>query len=244
MTVRCLEAARATTAHLDVALEPVVSSGPGFRFSRSVNRGIAAHPDADAWVLLNDDCSMEAGWLDCMLDTVRQDPRVGIVGAVLRYPSGRIQHAGGYITGPLRYFFRSVFHDLAPFWMLRRMRRAGPGANPYCFHYMRVSRRHRLDFVTGACVLITRDCLEAVGPYDEEYEFSFEDIDHSLRALEAGFEIGLATGARGIHLERATGGGLKEAHVRSEAVFNRKWKRDRIFAITRGRKRRGVHHDC
>lgn len=241
MTRRCLDAVRATTAHLDVAVEVVESSGPDFRFSRSVNRGLAAHRDADAWVLLNDDCVMQPGWLDALLAAAKE-PRVGLVGAVLRYPSGRIQHAGGFIVGPLRYAVRCAFYERAPFYLFRRLARTPKGGNPFCFHHRRVSARHRLDFVTAACILITRDCLARVGPYDEDYEFSFEDIDHNLRALEAGFEIALATNALGIHQERASGGGLKEAHLRSEATFNRKWTRCRIFAATRGGGRRGIHH--
>lgn len=242
MTRCCLDAARATTAHLDVVLEPVVSSGPGFRFSRSVNRGIRAHPDADAWVLLNDDCVMEDGWLDAMLGAVRTHPRVGLVGAVLRYPTGRLQHAGGYVAGKLHYIAHTATVDRAPFWALRRIRSAPRGANPFFFHYRRVSSRHRLDFVTGACALITKDCLARVGGYDEDYEFAFEDVDFALRALEAGFEVALATQAKGVHLERATGRSLKAEQERSFATFNRKWDRRRIFAATRGNGRRGVHH--
>ncbi|MHB1262549.1 MAG: glycosyltransferase family 2 protein [Thermoplasmatota archaeon] len=242
MTQRCLEAVRATTKHLDVVVEVVESSGPGFRFSRSVNRGLAAHPDADAFVLLNDDCAMEPGWLDAMLDAARAHPNVGLVGAVLRYPSGRIQHAGGFVAGPLRYAFRCAFSERAPLFLLRRLARTPRGGNPFTFHHRRLDADHRIDFVTGACVLITKECLAKVGPYDEDYEFSFEDLDHGLRALEAGFEVALATGAKGTHLERASGGGLKAAHLRSEATFNRKWDRKRIFAATRGGGRRGIHH--
>lgn len=242
MTQRCLASVRETTGHLDVVVEVVESSGPGFRFSRSVNRGIKAHPDADAWVLLNDDCVMEGGWLDAMLGAVRAHPKVGLVGAVLRYPDGKVQHAGGFIVGPVRYAFRCAFYERAPFYLFRRLARTPRGGNPFCFHYRRVDRRHRLDFMTAACVLITRECLAKVGPYDEDYEFSFEDIDHGLRALEAGFEVALATGATGTHLERASGGGLKAAHLRSETTFNAKWTRARIFAATRGGGRRGIHH--
>ena len=62
--------ARKSTAHLGATVHVIVSSGKDFRFSRSVNRGIKEAPDADAWVLLNDDCFMDDGWLEHMVETI------------------------------------------------------------------------------------------------------------------------------------------------------------------------------
>jgi GT2 family glycosyltransferase len=242
LTRQCLEAVRETTGHLDVAVEVVESSGPSFRFSRSVNRGLAAHPDADAWVLLNDDCCMAPGWLDAMLETARTHPQAGLVGAVLLHPSGRVQHAGGLIVGRLRGFGRMAWRTKAPRWILRDMVRDGPAADAYPVHYHRLDPRHRLDFLTGACVLVTRRCLEAVGPYDEDFEFGFEDVDHSLRALRAGLELALAVDAEGTHVERASGSTMNDAAVRSRATFHRKWPRSEVRWVTRAGGRRGIHH--
>jgi hypothetical protein len=234
--------ARRTTAHLEVSIHVVQSSGPGFRFSRSINRGIAEAPDADAWILLNDDCFMDDGWVEAMMDTARRHPEVGLVGAVLRFPSGRLQHAGGHLMNPFAYVFYAV-SKLAPFWGLRAFFASLFRGVPFFGHYTRLRAAHRLDLVTGACMLITRSCHERIGGYDEGFEFTFEDVDYCLRALQAGFEIALAVDARGVHLERATGGGLRHAIARSEAFFHSRWgQRDRVQAVTRRAGRHGIYH--
>lgn len=238
---RCLEIVKATTSHLDVDLQVVVSSGPDFRLSRSVNRGMEQAKDADAFVLLNDDAFMDDGWLDALLDTARAHPEVGLVGAVLRFPSGRLQHAGGHIPlTPLEYLRVATEHR-APLWALRTIARRRFRQDPYMYaHYHEVDARHRLDFVTGACVLITRECYQKIGGYGDDYLFGSEDIDHSLRALEAGFELALATKCTGVHLEGASGRGMSERQKRSDAVFRERWTAPRIRKATRGRM--GIHH--
>jgi len=234
--------ARKTTAHLNVSFHIIQSSGPEFRFSRSVNRGIREAPDADYWVLLNDDAFMDEGWLDAMVETARCHPNVGVVGAVLRFPKGRIQHGGGYMMKPVRYFFYNTFGNMAPFWAIRSIIASIRRGVPYFGHYRRIHPRQRLDFVTGANMLITKECRARIGDYDEDFEFSYEDVDYCLRALDAGLEIALATDARGIHLQRATGGGLKAEVMRSLKVFDRRWSRDRVLSLTRKDGRRGVYH--
>jgi GT2 family glycosyltransferase len=233
---RCIEVVRATTGHLDVDVEVVVSSGPEFRISRSLNRGVAAVPGADAWVLLNDDAFMDAGWLDALLGAMRAHPGVGVWGAVLRYPDGRLQHAGGRIALSPFEFLLAASRRGAPLWALRNIWRERGREHPYMFvHHTRVSERNVLDFVTGACMLVTRACRERIGGYDEDYLFGAEDVDYSLRALEAGFEIGLATRATGVHLDRGTGAALAERARTSEALFRERWSGARIRGAARGR---------
>lgn len=226
-TSRCLSALRDTTEGMDVVVQVVESNGPGFRFSRSVNRGIMAHPDCDAWILLNDDATMRLGWLQAMLAEVK--PGVGVVGAVLDYPSGGVQHAGGFLMGPRAYLLRCL-RELAPFHAVRKIRRTPPGTTPFAAHHRRIGAGH-VEFVTGACFLITREARDRVGLLDEDYEFSFEDIDYCLRAREAGLRVVLATNAHGVHEERATGHALTEKVARSEATFSAKWTATRMGAV-------------
>lgn len=239
---KCLRVTRETTSHLDVDIRPVVSTGPEFRISRSINRGIRETGEADAWVLLNDDAFMDAGWLDELLRFSAAHPKVGVVGTLLRYEDGRIQHAGGQIPmEPLEYLKVATRHK-APFWALRSMARQGFRRHAYMFdHYAKADPRHRLDFVTGAACLVTRACYERIGGYDEDFLFGSEDADYSLRALEAGFELGLATRSTGIHLDRTTGSALSDRAEQSIRIFHEKWPAERIFAATRKGGRTGVY---
>ncbi|GEM_PF-4642772 len=228
--------ARKTTAHLDAAVIPVQDSGPGFRFSRSINRGVAQAPDADAWVLLNDDAFMDAGWLDAMIAVAQAHPEVAVVGAVLRYPDGGLQHAGGRVLMTPGPFLAEASYHRAPLWALRMLAKHRFRPFPYMYtHWRSVSPRHRLDFITAACALVTRRAWEALGGYDERYEFGCEDSDFSLRAREAGFELALATRATGVHLEGKSSGQMSERQKRSLATFEQTWSAERIRKATRGR---------
>jgi GT2 family glycosyltransferase len=44
-----------------------------------------------------------------------------------------------------------------------------------------------VDGVTGCAMLIAREVFERIGLFEEEYFFSFEDLDFCLRARDAGF---------------------------------------------------------
>lgn len=238
---RALAAVKATTKHLDVGVHIVEGGGPDWRFSRSITRGIAMEPDADAFVLLNDDAFMDAGWLDAMLETVEAHPKVGGVAAVLRYPDGRIQHAGGHIPLYPMEFLAAATARKAPFWGLRLLREHKFQPFPYMFaHYHTLSPRHRLDFLTGACYLLTKECYQKVGAYDDKYEFGSEDVDHTLRVLEGGFELAIAMRATGIHLDGASSTTMSDRSVRSMRTFQETWPAERIARVTRGR--HGVYH--
>jgi glycosyltransferase involved in cell wall biosynthesis len=56
------------------------------------------------------------------------------------------------------------------------------------------------DWATGAAMLISRQCLEAVGGWDESYFLYSEETDFALRARDAGFALRLAPDAGAVHL--------------------------------------------
>ncbi len=55
------------------------------------------------------------------------------------------------------------------------------------------------DWATGAAMLVSRACLEAVGPWDDSFFLYSEETEFCLRARDAGFRLRLAPGARAVH---------------------------------------------
>jgi O-antigen biosynthesis protein len=160
-----------------------------FNFSRQINRGIAL-ATGELILLLNNDIEViEGDWLRDMVSCFSY-PDTGIVGARLLYPNGRIQHAG-IIVG---------FGGLAGHWF-GGQRRDHPGP------MARLHVRQSFTAVTGACMLISRACLDTIGNFDErEFPIAYNDIDFCLRAASKGFRVVWTPFATLIHHESAARG--------------------------------------
>jgi GT2 family glycosyltransferase len=59
------------------------------------------------------------------------------------------------------------------------------------------------DWVSGACMMVRREVLDAVGPLDEGFFLYFEEVDFCRRAHRAGWSCWLVAEARVMHLEGA-----------------------------------------
>jgi GT2 family glycosyltransferase len=160
-----------------------------FNFSRQVNRGLAL-AKGEAILLLNNDIEViESGWLAEMVGCLAY-PQAGIVGARLLYPAGDLQHAGVAVG----------LSGLAGHWYTHR-----PADFPGPMG--RLAVRSAMSAVTGACMLISRACLDAVGPFDEEnFAVAYNDVDFCLRARAAGLRTIYTPFATLIHHESATRG--------------------------------------
>jgi len=160
-----------------------------FNFSRSVNRGIAASTGEYVLLLNNDIEVLEPNWLKEMVSCFHY-PRTAIVGAKLLYPDRSIQHVG-VIAG---------LGGLAGHWFIGRDEDfPGPMG--------RLWVRQSLSVVTGACMLISRECLAAIAKFDEvRFGIAYNDVDYCLRAVNAGFRVVWTPFAKLIHHESASRG--------------------------------------
>jgi GT2 family glycosyltransferase len=51
-------------------------------------------------------------------------------------------------------------------------------------------------WIPGACLLLRRECIDAVGLFDERLGSYVEDVDLCYRATDGGWKVGIALGAR------------------------------------------------
>ena len=141
-----------------------------FNYS-AINNFAAAQARGDYLILLNNDTGvLHDNWIEALLNHA-QRPEVGIVGAKLHYPDGRIQH-GGVVLG------------------LR-----GPADHPFIGQPMDADGyMHRLQVdqnytaVTAACLMIRKSVYDEVGGLDEEdFKVSYNDVDLCLKVHKAGY---------------------------------------------------------
>jgi GT2 family glycosyltransferase len=144
------------------------------RFNYAAVMNIGASESYGAYLLmLNDDIAIVSpDWVQSMLEYAQMD-EIGVVGAKLLYPDGKIQHAGCSITDN-HGFSRHAFQYMSD-------------APDLYFGIAALARN--CSFVTFACVLIRKDLFFQLGGLDERFSVEQNDSDFCLRVITAGYRI-------------------------------------------------------
>lgn len=166
-----LEMLAAQEEQLGGRLRVLRHPGP-FNFSAMNNRAVEQARGGYILLLNNDTAALHDDWLDEMVSQILR-PEVGVVGAKLLFPDGKIQHAGVILgmRGPAEHPFI--------------------GQPPeYRGYFGRAMLTQNLSAVTGACLLIEKSLYQELGGLDEkQFQVSYNDIDLCLKAREAGHKI-------------------------------------------------------
>jgi GT2 family glycosyltransferase len=182
----------------------------------ALNNFAAAHTEGDHLLFLNVDVvGASDGWLAAMLEQA-QRPEVGVVGARLLYPDGRIQHAGvvmGLGGGVAGHAFGYCPPERIGYYFQDRIIR-------------------NYSAVTGACMMVPRAAFEASNGFDEELTIAYNDIDFCLRLREKGYLVVYTPFAELIHEESAARG-RSSCELAETAIMFRRWgaliRRDPYF---------------
>jgi N-acetylglucosaminyl-diphospho-decaprenol L-rhamnosyltransferase len=179
----------------------VLENPANLGLSRAIDLGAAA--TAAPWLLLvNPDTRLAPGSLVRMLETAGADPTIGCVGPHLRnsdgseYPTGR--RFPSILVG-------AVHAALGTVWP------GNPATRRYHLADLDRSRPVRVDWVSGACMLVRREAYEAAGRFDAGYFMYFEEMDFCLRLAKAGWRVVYDPGAEVTHI---LGGSTRSAPYR------------------------------
>lgn len=159
-----------------------------FNFSR-LNNQAAAASNGDYLCLLNDDTVITTGgFLEKMVDYAGQKD-VGAVGALLLYPSGKVQHAGVYLWGD-----GLAFHL------------ASNSSKESLVHYGIPPTPHEVMAVTGACIMVQKAKYMAAGGLNEDLAVGLNDVDFCLRLRSLGLKNIIRPDVEVIHHESLSRG--------------------------------------
>lgn len=152
--------------------------------------------------LNNDTAVLEAGWLREMV-SLAQRPDVGVVGARLLLPDGRLQHVGATLG----------LNNLAA-----ELPHTGESAEEPGY-FGRIKYTHAVSAVTGACLLLRRALYLDVGGMDaERLKINFNDIDLCLKVRAQGLKVLWTPHATLLH---ATSASLGRVEGEAQAVERR-----------------------
>lgn len=187
---------------IDGAVEALAETHPGVRVIRTENRGFAAANNAgliatagEFVLLLNPDAVLEDRCLGPLVSRAKSNRTAGIISPRVTDPDGSTQTGsfGGFPT------LRGTIISGGNAALRRKMGRAAPRLN--------VHGTTPVDWVTGACMLVRRRAIEAVGPMDEEFFLYYEDVDWCHRMRDAGWTILIEPLATCMHARGCSGGG-------------------------------------
>lgn len=159
-------------------------------FAANANYGLAL-AQGRYLLLLNPDTEVLPGALEKLLGFMDAHPQVGLCGAQLLFPDGRVQ------PSPRRFpTLGTVIARRTPLRVFLRNSRLNR-------HHLMLDMDHsqpqEVDWLLGACLLVRREALEEVGPLDEGFFLYIEDIDWARRMHQAGWKVYYVPAAQIIH---------------------------------------------
>ncbi|NQU83245.1 MAG: glycosyltransferase family 2 protein [Parcubacteria group bacterium] len=132
-------------------------------------------------ILLNPDTELISNSLAQMLEFMRQDQRVGVLGPKLLNPNKTWQPST-----------RRFPNFLNQFVILLKLPHIFPNLKVYKNYLMKDfdgQSEREVDQVMGAAFMIRREVIEKVGMLDERYFIWFEEVDYCKMAKDAGWKV-------------------------------------------------------
>lgn len=168
-----------------------------FNFARKINRGALA-ASGDYLVALNDDMEVVTpDWVQTML-ALAQQPDVGMVGPLLSFEDGSIQHAG------------LMFRWLTP----GNIGHGAPAGEAGPMFGYGVERE--VSGATGACCMVPAAVFFEVGGMSEQFAVNYNDVDLCFKVRASGRRILWTPHAHLRHFEsqsRVGAVGTSEIHL-------------------------------
>ncbi len=222
---RCLESVRGCeTIVVDVGstdgtLELVRERFPEARLVEVENRGLAAgwnegirRAAGRYMLLLNSDAWMVGDTTRRLVAFADEHPEAAVVGPRLLNPDGSLQRSvRGYPT---------LWRLATEYLFLRKLAPRTQAFNAFYAGGFEHDEVREAEFVMGACMLVRRDAIDAVGLLDESFFLFSEETDWHYRFVRAGWKVLFYPGAEVVHVGGATHGGrLFDEQVKGHLRF-------------------------
>lgn len=190
--------------------------GFGSANNLAIRQIMSAPKPPDAVYLLNPDTITQPGATSALYDALQSNPRVGLVGAGLRYGDGSFQHSAWAFPG-LRQLWVEFFPTPG-----RLIEGSFNGRYPQALYER--GEPFSVDFVLGATMMIRPEVITQTGMFDEQFFMYCEEIDWEYRIKDAGWLIWCVPAAQVIHLS-----GQSTGQVRPRSQINLWTSRMRMF---------------
>jgi GT2 family glycosyltransferase len=183
----------------------VISTPANMGFTRACNYAVEKLKDYKFIYLLNNDTEVIDGFLSNSVELMNAHPEAALVGSTFYFPDGSLQECGAIVwsDGSSHHFGRGDILGSTQFIVSRRV-----------------------DYCSGAGILIRNDLLSEVGLFDDRYAPAYyEDTDLSFKLRKLGYEVWVCAGSKVIHYEGLSSGTDTELIIDiNRKKFCSKWK--------------------
>ncbi|MGH3110494.1 MAG: glycosyltransferase family 2 protein [Gaiellaceae bacterium] len=175
------------------------------------NRGVQA--TVGRYVLiLNADAWLVGDALARLVELADSRPRAAVVGPRLSNPDGTLQRS---VRG-----FPTTWRLATEYLGLRKLAPRSSALNAFYAGGFDHAEVRDVEFVMGACMLVRREAIDAVGQADEDFFLFSEETDWCFRFREAGWKIVFFPGAECMHVRGGSHGGrLYHENLRGHLRF-------------------------
>jgi hypothetical protein len=194
----------------------LIQNSENVGFSVANNQGLSV-ANGRYLLLLNSDTVVPPGSLDRLIAAMEKDQSLGVVAPKLVYPDGSLQMSYGPIPnlfvafctffGVKRLFPVSTRRKIANSRFVKASGRSGAGYLTWFSGRQPETKLVDKDtYVTGACMLIRRECYMQVGGLDPKFFMYVDDADYSLRVHQKGWKIMYLADSTVVHIKGGTVG--------------------------------------
>ena len=186
----------------------VITNKTNLRFLMNCNNA-AQYAKGKYLLFLNNDTQVQENWLEPLVDLMKRDKTVGMVGSKLIYADGYLQEAGGIL------------------WKDASAWNYGNRQNPNDSEFSYV---HEVDYISGAAIMIHRYLWKKIGGFDTRFAPAYcEDSDLAFEVRKQGYKVMLQPKSVVVHFEGISNGtdvssGQKKYQVDNQKKFYEKWK--------------------
>jgi GT2 family glycosyltransferase len=193
----------------------VLALTTNYGFAHGCNRGWESG-SAPYVLFLNPDARITPESVRRLVDVLEANEATGLVAPRISAPDGALELS-------IRRFprFRSTFSRAL---FLHRVAPHASWSDEDVWDPAEYKRPHRVDWVSGACMLVRRTALEQLAGWDESYFHYGEDVDLCRRLWVAGYQVVFEPAATAVHIGGVSSPRprLRPILVRSRVLYARK----------------------
>jgi N-acetylglucosaminyl-diphospho-decaprenol L-rhamnosyltransferase len=201
-------------------LDLLITNKKNVGFGRANNQAMAQAKGS--WILLlNTDAFLRTGRVSTIVEYMRMNNKVGIVGVHLVNSDGSLQPSCRYFPTPVRLFSAKF-----------QLKRWLPWLRPLDDLNWSHDVPRECDWVPGCFYLVRRELIAEIGLFDSRYFLYYEEVDHCREAAKAGWKVVFHPAVSMVHLGgesaksdgqlSAAGKQLSPLKIESEVLYMRK----------------------